>query len=189
MFKSHTSIRSAVATTLVSALFVSLSAHAGLLGIGGSAATGAAGGVIGNAGPTNFNAAGAATSQAATQARVQNTFTPRVPAPAIAPPSTSFSGSGAGRVDVGGAAAGEARATQAAVVSTSESAGNRALQAANRIRTGGEFAMDQAASAAPRSASISADGSTSGSVQASGRKGSVNGNANADATVSGSAND
>lgn len=190
MFTRHTSVRRALATTLVSTLFVSLSAHAGLLGVGGTAATGIAGSVIGNAGPANVYAAGMAASQAATQARVQSTLPqPRVPAPpAITPPSAAFGAAGAARADISGAVAGEVRGTQAAVVSTGDSATHRTRQVFNRARTSGEFAMDQAieteASTVPRKASVSAEGSASGTVQASGRNGSVNGSTSA--TVNGS---
>lgn len=83
MFKRQTLIRSTLATALLSAMFLSLPAHAGLLGgaigVTGGLGAGIAGGMGGGFGPGSMNAGGMAAGQAAGQATGQGAFMPRVP--------------------------------------------------------------------------------------------------------------
>lgn len=121
MSKRQALVPGKLATVLVTALFLSLSAHAGLLG--GGVATGVTGGVAGNL-----------------------TGTLGAPRPAVVmPPSAQLSGGGAGRVDATAAMVGQASASQAAAVSSGEDMVQKAERLTRRSRSFGEIVVEESA--------------------------------------------
>ena len=205
MFKRQAHVHSKLAVAVVSALFLSLSAHAGLLGAGG-VATGLSGGVIGgmtgSAGtfmapspiPTampspaampSTAANAAAAAQAAGQTRVQGAFPTRMPE--SIQQTGQLSGGSAGRLDLtgiaagqtGAAAAGQASGRQAAAVSGGEDIGQQAQRLTRSSRSYGEIVVEEAADTRA--------GATDQALRAK-QSGEASANASANAAASAAAN-
>ena len=197
MFKRQATVRNTLAVTIVSALFLSLSAHAGLLGAGG-VATGASGALVGGATgrlgagapmpamatPTlttapmsniGASAAAAAAAQASGQSRVQAMLPART-AGAVQQ-AGQLGTSGAGRIDANGIVAGSAAGNAASALSSQASA-----SPAVAVPNGEDITLQAERLKRRGSATGNMGVSAAGSAQASNGSASVAGNGSASAS-------
>ena len=151
MFKRQAHVHTKLAAAIVSALFLSLSAHAGLLGAGGvatgvtSSVVGGMNGRLGVGTPMPATAANAATAAQVTgQTRVQGA----IPAPNAAG-TVQQTGQAGAQVSsqVSGQVTGQVTGREAAVVSTSEDITQQAERLTRKGRATGTLVVEQATDA------------------------------------------
>lgn len=143
MFKRQSQVHTKLAAAIVSALFLSLSAHAGLLGAGG-VATGVTGSVVGGMnGRLGMGTPMPATAAAANAAVLFTGQSHMLGA--FSAPSANAPGAAAGQA--GAVVAGQVTGREAAVVSSIEDISQQAERLTRRGRTTGALVVEQATDA------------------------------------------